>query len=103
MPIILITHAQNVPLGQIGWHRTLRVELFGIADNPQQFGEVGAAYPVTRDRGVFAGGFAQHFTQRVQTDLCDRRLPSAITFAFAELIENAAGFGQGAFLALANE
>jgi hypothetical protein len=103
MPIILITHAQNIALGQIGGHRAFGVELFGIAYNPQQFSQICAANPVAADGGVFTCGFAQHFAQGVQTDLGDRRLPGALAFAFAELIQNTAGFGQRALLALADE
>jgi hypothetical protein len=52
---------------------------------------------------VLASGFAQQLAQGVQPVLGDGGLPGAVAASLGKLVKDAAGFGQGAFVALRDE
>ena len=72
----------------------------GIADDPDQFAVVLAAYPVAGHRRILAGGLAQEAAQSIQPVLGNRRLPGALAAPFGELVEDAPGFDQRILAAL---
>jgi len=103
VPVVLVVVAQYIARRGVGRHRALRVEAATITHNPQQLRVILAPEPMTGDRRVLACSLAQQAIQGLQSLLGDGRLPGPIAATLGELVEDAAGFGEGILGALRDQ
>ena len=101
-PVVVLVR-QDGPCGHVRRHGPDGIETASVPDDPQEFAVVSAVDPMAGHGRILARRLAQQARHDGKAILGDGRLPDAVSAAFTELVQDAAGLGKGIAGTLGNE